>query len=248
MSKDMPKRDLDEALALHAALLQAIVSHPGGRNDQAAMDHVASLCRRAVEAVNDLDARVTIRAIESLARLLFYADGHVGMESGSLRGVDALKFQIFNALSNLRGRLQVLKDRPPSAPEVPALAANKNLRVLVVEDNHDSAQSLKKLLELCGYSVTVAYSSREGLEAAKRTRPDIVLCDIGLPDSDGYVLATALRTNPVTARARLIAVTAYGSEHDKKRSREAGFQLHLVKPVKPENLLRELDQPAKKRQ
>ena len=244
----MPRRDLDEALALHAALLQMLASHSGGRNDAAAMDHVSSLCKRAIEAVNDLDARVTIRSIESLARLLFYADGHVGIEAGSLRGVDALKFQIFNALSNLRGRLQVLQDRPPSVPELPALAAKKNLRILVVEDNHDSAQSLKKLLELCGYSVTVAYNSREGLEAAQRTRPDIVLCDIGLPDSDGYELAAAVKTNPATARARLIAVTAYGSEQDKQRSREAGFQLHLVKPLKPENLLQELDQPPKKRQ
>ena len=244
----MPKRDLDEALALHAALLQTIVGHAGGRNDAAAMEHVSSLCKRAIEAVNDLDARVMVRSIESLARLLFYADGHVGIEAGSLRGIDALRFQIFNALSNLRGRLQVLQDRPPSVPELPALAARKNLRILVVEDNHDSAQSLRRLLELCGYSVTVAYNSREGLEAAQKTRPDIVLCDIGLPDRDGYELATALKTNPVTARARLIAVTAYGSEQDKQRSREAGFQLHLVKPLKPEHLLQELDQPPKKRQ
>ena len=118
------------------------------------------------------------------------------------------------------------------------------MRILVVEDNHDSADSLRKLLELCGYSVTIAYSSREGLEAAQKVRPDIVLCDIGLPDSDGYELAAALRDNPVTARARLIAVTAYGGEQDRKRSREAGFQLHLVKPVKPESLLEQLDQPA----
>ena len=62
----------------------------------------------------------------------------------------------------------------------------------------------------------------------------------------GKLLAAELRTNPTTARARLIAVTAYGSEQDQKRSREAGFQLHLVKPVKPESLLQQLDEPAKK--
>jgi CheY-like chemotaxis protein len=93
--------------------------------------------------------------------------------------------------------------------------------------------------------VTVACSSKEGLEAAQRIRPDIILCDIGLPDSDGYELATALRANPATARARLIAVTAYGGEQEKKRSREAGFQLHLVKPVKPESLLQELERSVK---
>ena len=190
-------------------------------------------------------ARPSARGIENLATLFFSADGQVGIEAGALRGVDALKFQIFNALSNLRGRLQILQNSPPSKPERPALEAKKNLRILVVEDNYDSADSLRKLLELCGYSVTIAYSSREGLEAAKAVRPDIVLCDIGLPDSDGYTLAVALRSNPATARARLIAVTAYGGEQDRQRSREAGFQLHLVKPVKPESLLRELDQPAK---
>jgi len=92
----------------------------------------------------------------------------------------------------------------------------------------------------------LAYSGREGLEAAQRTRPDIVLCDIGLPDTDGYEVAAALRTDPATAQARLIAVTAYGGEQDKRRSREAGFHLHLVKPVKPESLLQELDRPARK--
>jgi CheY-like chemotaxis protein len=241
----MQKRDLDQAFTLQEALLQAVVVHPGGRDDPAALSHMTQLCARAVEAVNDLEARVAIRGIESLARLLYSADGHHGIEAGPLRGVDALKLQIFNALSNLRGRLQVLQRTGPSKPELPALAASKNLRILVVEDNHDSADSLRKLLELCGYSVTIAYSSREGLEAAQKTRPHIVLCDIGLPDSDGYALAAALRSNPATARARLIAVTAYGGEHDRKRSREAGFQLHLVKPVKPENLLEQLDQPAR---
>lgn len=135
-------------------------------------------------------------------------------------------------------------DRLASQPEPPALAAGRNMRVLVVEDNRDSAETLQKLLELCGYSVTVAYNSKEGLEAAARTPPDIVLCDIHLPDSDGYAFAEALRGNPKTARARLIAVTGYGGAQDRKRSREAGFQLHLVKPVKPENLLEQLAKSA----
>jgi CheY-like chemotaxis protein len=242
----MPRRDLDEALSVHAALMQTVVAHPGGRDDAAAMRHVSNLCQAAVDAVNDLDARVIIRGIESLARLLFSADGHVGIQAGPLRGIEALKFQIFNALSNLRGRLQTLQSLPPSKPELPALAPKRNIRVLVVEDNRDSADSLRRLLEICGYTVTVAYSSREGLEAARRAPPDVVLCDIGLPDSDGYALATALRSNPSTSRARLIAVTAYKTEEYRQRSREAGFQLHLVKPVSPTTLLQELDEAPKK--
>src|SRR5687767_10368869 len=105
----MPKRDLDQAFTLQAALMQTVVAHPGGRDDAAAMSYVSRLCAEAIEAVDDLDARVALRGIESLARLLFSADGHEGIEAGPLRGVDALKFQIFNALSNLRGRLQTLR-------------------------------------------------------------------------------------------------------------------------------------------
>jgi CheY-like chemotaxis protein len=131
-------------------------------------------------------------------------------------------------------------------PELPALAAKRTVRILVVEDNRDAAHMLAQFLRLSGYDVTVAYSSREGLEAARKTPPDVVLCDIGLPDGDGYGLAQALRGNPQTAGARLIAVTARNREEDKQRSRDAGFQLHLVKPVRPESLLRELGKPARK--
>jgi len=240
----MTQRDLDQANGLYTALMRAVVAHPGGRDDSAAMSEVSRLCARAVEVVNDLEARVIIRGVESRARLLFSANGHVGVEAGPLQGVAALKFQMLTALSNFRGRLQMLR-YAPSTPELPALKERKNVRVLVVEDDYDSAESLRKLLELCGYSVTVAYTSQEGLEAAEATPPDIVLCDIGLPDGDGYEFAAVLRKQPGTARIKLIAVTARGSEQDEKRSREAGFQLHLVKPVRPERLLKELDRPAK---
>ena len=135
--------------------------------------------------------------------------------------------------------------RPPSKPERPPLDSQKGLRVLVVEDNRDSAHTLQKLLEVCGHSVTLAYSGREGLAAARRTPPDVVLCDIGLPDTDGYAVAEALKKDPLTERARLIAVTARNSERDKSRAKAAGFHLHLVKPVKPESLLQELELSAK---
>jgi CheY-like chemotaxis protein len=130
-------------------------------------------------------------------------------------------------------------------PELPALAAKRTVRILVVEDNRDAAHMLAQFLRLSGYAVTVASSNREGLEAARKSPPDVVLCDIGLPDGDGYILAQALRANPQTAGAQLIAVTARNREEDKQRSRDAGFQLHLVKPVRPESLLRELDKAAR---
>ena len=114
-------------------------------------------------------------------------------------------------------------------------------RILVVEDNRDSADTLRLLLALYGYEVAVAHSGHDGVRAAQQHRPDVVLCDIGLPGLDGYGVARTLRGNPATAQARLIAVTAYGREEDRRRSHEAGFERHLVKPVDPDDLRRALD-------
>jgi CheY-like chemotaxis protein len=114
------------------------------------------------------------------------------------------------------------------------------LKVLVVEDDRDTAETLQALLLLCGYHVTVAHTSQQGIEAARRLEPHIVLCDIGLPDSDGYVVGSVLRQSSHSAAARLIAVTGYGEPQHRLRALAAGFDQHLVKPVDPKVLLREL--------
>ena len=116
-------------------------------------------------------------------------------------------------------------------------------RILVVEDHRDSADSLRRLLECCGHEVSVAYSGPDGVRAAEQYRPDVVLCDIELPGLDGYGVARKLRGNPATVGARLIAVTAYGRDEDRRRSHEAGFEQHLVKPVDPDALRRMLEPP-----
>jgi len=116
-------------------------------------------------------------------------------------------------------------------------------RILVIEDNRDSADSLCLLLECYGHEVAVAYSGQDGVQTAEHYQPDVVLCDIGLPGLDGYEVARQLRDNPVTAKARLIAVTAYGRDEDRRRSHEAGFEQHLVKPVDPDALRRLLQPP-----
>ena len=120
----------------------------------------------------------------------------------------------------------------PSAPR----PAGKHLRILVVEDNRDAADSLKMLLELYGSEVTVAYSGPEGVRLAEECKPNVILCDIGLPGLDGYGVASKLRQKSFTTKARLIAVTGYGAEEDRRRSQEAGFHAHLTKPVDPEVL------------
>jgi PAS domain S-box-containing protein len=129
---------------------------------------------------------------------------------------------------------------PPTAPR----PGGGPLRVLVVEDNRDAAETLRVLLGLLGHDVEVVHSGPEGVEAARRRPPEVVLCDIGLPGLDGYGVARALRQEPATAGARLIAVTGYGSDEDRRRSREAGFDLHLTKPVDPADLQPLLTRPA----
>lgn len=137
--------------------------------------------------------------------------------------------------------LHVPTRRAPPAREVLAIDEKKRLRVVVIEDNLDSADSLRRLLEMCGYQVTVANTGREGIRAVIDTHPDVLLCDIGLPDTDGFALARALQEDPRTSHVKMIAVTGYGSDEDRRRSSEVGFQLHLVKPVDPIFLLRTLE-------
>src|SRR5262249_31673589 len=97
------------------------------------------------------------------------------------------------------------------------------------------------LLELFGHEVTVAYSGPDGVEAAREVRPQVVLCDIGLPGLDDYAVAGMLRRTPETAGARLIAITGYGRDEDRRQALEAGFHEHLVKPVDPEKLVSQIE-------
>jgi len=96
--------------------------------------------------------------------------------------------------------------------------AGEHHRVLVIEDNRDGSATLRRLLELAGHEVQVAYTGLEGLRVADSWRPDFVFCDIGLPELDGYRVADELRRKPTTAGAHLIAITGYGSPEDRERS------------------------------
>ncbi|MFN2646066.1 MAG: response regulator [Burkholderiales bacterium] len=118
-------------------------------------------------------------------------------------------------------------------------------RVLVVEDNRECAEALRRLLALCGYEVVVTHSGQEGLESARRLQPHVVLCDIGLPDSDGYSVGSMLRQSGQAPRARLIALTAHGEPGSRRRALAAGFDQHLVKPVDAKALLLELETESK---
>jgi two-component system CheB/CheR fusion protein len=101
----------------------------------------------------------------------------------------------------------------------------------VVEDNLDAAQMLRDVLVLAGHDVEVVHDGVEGVARARATRPDVVVCDIGLPGKDGYEVARELRATSDLAGIRLIAVTGYALPEDQRRAAAAGFDAHLSKPV-----------------
>lgn len=114
-------------------------------------------------------------------------------------------------------------------------------RLLVVDDNRDAAESMSMLLQMWGHEVAFAYDGPSALETAEQWQPEAVFLDIGLPGMDGYEVAARLRALPQAKGAILIAITGYGQDDDRLRSRRAGIAHHLVKPVAPDALRNLID-------
>jgi CheY-like chemotaxis protein len=128
-----------------------------------------------------------------------------------------------------------LSSATPAPQEAPARTRSARRRVLVVEDNADARKALRVLLQLCGHNVDVAEDGLEGVEKAVRLKPDVALVDIGLPKLDGYQVAQEVR-NSLGGDICLIALTGYGQPDDQQRALDAGFNMHLTKPVDPDRL------------
>jgi CheY-like chemotaxis protein len=128
--------------------------------------------------------------------------------------------------------------RPFSGERTPAPR-----RVLVVDDNLDAAEGLAMLLSLKGHQVATAYDGQGAIDRAREFVPDVVLLDIGLPRLDGFEVARRLRQEHAGRPLLLVALTGYGQERDRLRAREAGFDHHLLKPVRLE-MLEQLLAPA----
>jgi PAS domain S-box-containing protein len=218
-------------------------THPGG--------HIA-----IISAVDNGEAVITVRddgvgmtpdllasAFELFVqgtRALDRAQGGLGIGLTLVRTLVKMHGGSVHAFSEGPGRGCELVVRLPMAsagdasPSKPASAERDGksapLRVLVVEDNTDTAAVLAQLLRLLGHQVTLAHDGPTALTAAAATPPDLVFLDIGVPGMDGYAIAARLRESGHT-RAALVALTGYGRDEDLRRSREAGFDHHLVKPV-----------------
>ncbi len=126
----------------------------------------------------------------------------------------------------------------PKRRSTPTLHVSRlSSRVLVVDDNVDTATALSKLLKLLGHDVMMAHDGKAAIEAARAHRPEIVLLDIGLPGMNGYEIASKLREEECCKGATIVAVSGYGREDDLQRSKRAGFDHHLVKPVDYDSLM-----------
>jgi CheY-like chemotaxis protein len=117
----------------------------------------------------------------------------------------------------------------------PQVREGPSLRVMVVEDDEDATATLGRLLRMYGYEVEVATDGPSACQAIQTSLPDVVLLDIGLPKMDGWEVAKLIREQSVK-RPLMVALTGYGADADRLRSQEAGIDLHLVKPVDPEEL------------
>jgi PAS domain S-box-containing protein len=177
-------------------------------------------------------------------RGLARSEGGMGIGLALVKRLAGMHGGSVSAASEGRGRGAVFTVRLPAvmAPErareqqpVPAQKAAGPRRVLVIEDNDDTRQMLRATLALGGHEVREAADGATGLAAAAELRPEVALIDIGLPDIDGYEVARRLRST-LDGAIMLIALTGYGQAEDQRQALEAGFDLHLTKPVTPERL------------
>lgn len=137
----------------------------------------------------------------------------------------------------------------PPVPLVPIATrarpeAPPSRRVLVVDDNVDAAETMAALLEIDGHTVAIAHNGAEAIRVAGEFRPDVAFLDIGMPDISGYDVAAAIRQLPQQAQVCLVALTGWGAERDRERSRDAGFHHHLVKPATVDAILGVMRQAA----
>jgi PAS domain S-box-containing protein len=218
---------------------------------------------QATVEVQDSGIGMTAQTLDSLFEPFAQAEGTVGRSSGGL----GLGLAIVKGLVELhRGAIQAHSPGPrlgatfsmrlPLCPAPATLATNPaaddtsddKLRVLIIDDNRDAAVPMSKLLSMRGHMVTVAMDGPEGIAKAREFDPDVILCDIGLPQMSGYDVAQALRADSTTKNAFLVAVTGFGQNEDRRRAAEAGFDRHMTKPVSYLDLLGIMKQVGSSRQ
>lgn len=190
--------------------------------------------------------------VEHVFDLFSQVRAHQGMNSGGLGiGLALVKrlvslhggsVEVQSAGSGCGSVFTVrLPAKAPTAAQQPragghVFAARAPKRIVVADDNLDSVGALAELLELLGHEVWTAHDGLEALERAAEVKPDVVVLDLGMPRMDGFEAARRIRETPEGKSAFIVALTGWGQESDRRRTREAGFDMHLVKPVDPKAL------------
>jgi two-component system CheB/CheR fusion protein len=137
----------------------------------------------------------------------------------------------------LPGRLEAPATPEPESPDPVGTRAPATYRILIADDNADALQGLAQLLTLWGHTVQTALDGAEAVDAARRFKPDVAVIDLGMPRVNGYDVARQIREQPWGKKVLLVAATGWTMEEDRRRSKEAGFDVHLAKPVEPSTLL-----------
>jgi two-component system, chemotaxis family, CheB/CheR fusion protein len=221
---------------------------PGGHIQLRAAQHenelVVSIRDNGIGISSDMVPRLfTLFSQDQSARAR--AEGGLGVGLSLVRGLVSLHGGSVNALSDGPGRgsefiVRIPLGTPLERPDVEAAAdapvAGAGLKILVVDDNRDAADTCAMLLELSGHHVQTAYTGQRALDLAEAFRPHVILLDIGIPDLDGYQLARKVRACFWGRKTVLIAVTGWGQEEDRRRAFEAGFNHHLTKPIEAETV------------
>jgi CheY-like chemotaxis protein len=182
-----------------------------------------------MSSTNSALARTTEMMARQISQLVRLVDELVGAEPSSALAEESLAAQL------------------ASAPAPAAAGEAARLRILVADDNADGADSLAMLLQAQGHFVLTARDGLRAIELAETFRPNVILMDVAMPHLDGLSAAREIRLRPWGSRVRIIALTAWGQEAERRRTHEAGMGCHLVKPVDPQALaalLRASEPPA----
>lgn len=216
--------------------------------------HVSRVGKDAVVAVKDQGIGIKPEALPRIFDMFSQAvrssdltDGGLGIGLFLVRGLVEQHGGTVEARSEGLGlgsefivRLPaVLEVAPAPRPErdEDGAAAARRLRILVADDNRDSADSLATMLSLMGHETDAAYDGRDAIQKAAVSRPDVIVLDVGMPLLDGYEAARRIRSEPWSNGVVLVALTGWGQEADRARAKRAGFDFHLTKPAAPEALV-----------
>ncbi len=233
-------------------------TEPGGRIGLVAEVHGESVFVRVSDTGLGIPAEAMPRLFEMFSQVdrnLERAHGGLGIGLTLVRRLVEMHGGSVEARSEGPGQgseftvqLPISVDRGAGSSDVAAnlsSSASYRWRILVVDDNRDSADSLGIMLELMGHEIRTAHDGLAAIETAESFRPDIILLDIGLPRMSGYDVCSRLREQPWSANTLIVALTGWGQTDDQRRSQEAGFDYHLVKPVDMSILNRILSEPRR---